>query len=103
MGDLFREVDEELRSDRFQEFWNRYGKILIGVAVAIVLATGGYRYYEYYTAKQAAEAGDRYRSWPRGCQPECWAGGGRPPDHGRQARVQDAGRPGQQQKKHQQG
>ncbi len=57
---FIREVDEELRSDRFQEFWNRYGKILIGVAVAIVLATGGYRYYEYYTAKQAAEAGDAF-------------------------------------------
>ena len=43
---FIREVDEELRSDRVQEFWNKYGKLVIGVAVAIVVVTGGYRFYE---------------------------------------------------------
>ena len=57
---FIREVDEELRTERFQEFWKKYGKITIGVAVAIVVVTAGYRYYEYYTAKQAADAGDAF-------------------------------------------
>ncbi|NKB51951.1 MAG: tetratricopeptide repeat protein [Rhizobiaceae bacterium] len=57
---FIREVDEELRTERFQDFWTKYGKLAIGVAVAIVLATAGYRFYEYYTAKQAAEAGDAF-------------------------------------------
>ena len=57
---FIREVDEELRTERFQEFWKKYGKIAIGVAVVIVLATAGYRYYEYYTAKQAADGGDAF-------------------------------------------
>ena len=57
---FIREVDEELRSDRVQEFWNKYGKLVIGVAVAIVVVTGGYRFYEYYTGQQAAEAGDAF-------------------------------------------
>ncbi|MEP0942729.1 MAG: tetratricopeptide repeat protein [Rhizobiaceae bacterium] len=57
---FIREVDEELRSDRFQEFWSKYGKLVIGGAVAIVLATSGYRFYEYYTGQQAASAGDSF-------------------------------------------
>ena len=57
---FIREVDEELRTERFQEFWQKYGKIAIGVAVAVVIVTAGYRFYEYYTAKQAAEAGDAF-------------------------------------------
>lgn len=57
---FIREVDEELRTERFQDFWNKYGKLAIGVAVAVVVATAGYRYYEYSTAKQAADAGDAF-------------------------------------------
>ena len=57
---FIREVDEELRSDRVQDFWNKYGKIVIGAAAAIILVTGGYRYYEYYTGQQAAAAGDAF-------------------------------------------
>lgn len=57
---FFREVDEELRSEKVQDFWKSYGKILIAAAVAFVLGVGGWRFYEYYTAKQAAEAGDAF-------------------------------------------
>ena len=57
---FIREVDEELRSERVQNFWTKYGKLIIGGAVAIVLVTGGYRFYEYYTQQQAAKAGDAF-------------------------------------------
>jgi hypothetical protein len=57
---FIREVDEELRSDRVQDFWNKYGKLLIGAAVAIIVVTGGYRFYEYYTGQKAAAAGDAF-------------------------------------------
>ena len=57
---FIREVDEELRTERFQDFWTKYGKLAIGIAVAIVLATAGYRFYDYYTSKQAADAGDAF-------------------------------------------
>lgn len=59
---FIREVDEELRSARLQDFWKKYGNIVIALAVAIVLATGGYRFYEYYTNQKAAEAGDAFMS-----------------------------------------
>lgn len=57
---FFREVDEELRSDKVQDFWKSYGKILIAAAVAFVVAIAGWRYYEFSTDKQSAEAGDAF-------------------------------------------
>ena len=57
---FIREVDEELRSDRVQEFWTKYGKLLIAGAVGIVLVTGGTKFYQYYTQQQAASAGDSF-------------------------------------------
>lgn len=37
--ELFREVDEEVRQDRYQEMWKRYGTYLVAVVVVIVGAT----------------------------------------------------------------
>lgn len=57
---FFREVNEELRSDRAKELWRRYGGLLIGAAVLIVLATAGWRGYEYWSATQASKSGDQF-------------------------------------------
>ena len=57
---FIREVNEELRSDQFRIAWGRYGRIAIGVAVVIVLATAGYRGYEYWQHHNASESGDRF-------------------------------------------
>ncbi len=57
---FIREVDDELRSERMRDFWSRYGKIVIGVAVSIVLLTAGYRGYKFYMKSQAENAGDAF-------------------------------------------
>ncbi len=57
---FIREVDEELRTERVQNFWAQYGKWIIAVAVAVVVLTGSYRFYQYYSASQAASAGDAF-------------------------------------------
>ncbi len=57
---FIREVDEELRSERMRDFWSRYGKIVIGVAVAIVVITASYRGYKFYMKYQAESAGDAF-------------------------------------------
>ncbi|MFZ1814712.1 MAG: tetratricopeptide repeat protein [Rhizobiaceae bacterium] len=59
---FIREVDEELRQDQFKSLWNRFGNIIIAVAVLIVVATGSYRFWENYTSKQAAASGDAFLS-----------------------------------------
>ncbi|WP_395515847.1 tetratricopeptide repeat protein [Pseudorhizobium flavum] len=57
---FIREVNEELRSDQFKNAWSRYGKIAIGVAVVIVVATAGHRGYEYWQEHNASQSGDRF-------------------------------------------
>jgi len=57
---FIREVEQELRSDRLKGFWDRFGPIIIGIAILIVVATAGYRGYEYYTDRQASASGDRF-------------------------------------------
>jgi len=58
--DIFDEVDEELRADRAQALLKRYGGVLIGLAVAVVVATGGWQGWRWWQAKQAREAADAY-------------------------------------------
>lgn len=57
-----REVDDEIRSDQFKSLWDRYGILLIGAAVAIVLATAGWRGYEYWRDSKANASGDAFLS-----------------------------------------
>ncbi len=58
MSDIFREVDEDLRRDRYGKLWKRFAPYIIGVAVLIVAGTGGYRYWEYSQGQKSAQAGD---------------------------------------------
>jgi len=60
MSDIFREVDEDLRREQYKAIWKKYGNYIVAVAVLIVVATGGYRGWQYWQARQAAESGDRY-------------------------------------------
>nr|WP_272212176.1 tetratricopeptide repeat protein [Marinicella sp. W31]MDC2878087.1 tetratricopeptide repeat protein [Marinicella sp. W31] len=55
---FIREVNEELRSDRMKDAWRRFGRYLIALAVLLVVGTAGWRGYEYWQARQAAESGD---------------------------------------------
>ncbi len=60
MVDLFNEVSEDLRRDRLNRFWARFGVYIIALAVLVVLATAGWRGWEYWRGQQAAAAADRY-------------------------------------------
>src|SRR5688572_13878977 len=42
MSDIFREVDEELRRDRLENLWKRYGTLVIVAVLALVLGTAGF-------------------------------------------------------------
>src|ERR1051325_3761653 len=62
VSDIFHEVDEEVRREQLKKLWERYGNLLIAGCVAIVLATAGWRTYEFYQAKHAAEASARFEA-----------------------------------------
>lgn len=62
MSDIFQEIDEELRRERAREIWARHGTLIVVAACAIVLGVGGWRGYEWWQSKQAAENGARFEA-----------------------------------------
>ena len=60
MTDIFREVDEDIRREQVKKLWDRFAPYIIGLAVLIVVATAGYRGWEYWRNHQAQATGDRY-------------------------------------------
>ncbi|MEP3196927.1 MAG: tetratricopeptide repeat protein [Lentilitoribacter sp.] len=55
---FIREVNEELRSDAANALWKKYGKLIIGGAVAIVVGVAGNVGYKNWVEGQAAASGD---------------------------------------------
>jgi hypothetical protein len=62
MSDIFREVDEEVRRDQAAHIWSRYQNLFIGLAVLVVAATAGWRFYDHYRTRQAEDAGAKYQA-----------------------------------------
>jgi len=60
MSDIFREVDEDIRHEKYRRLWDRFGPWIIGVAVLIVVGTGGYRGWLYWQETQSQSAGDTF-------------------------------------------
>jgi hypothetical protein len=60
VSDIFREVDEEVRRERLKQLWDRYNYLIIALAILIVLVVGGWRAYQWWEAKRAAEAGTAF-------------------------------------------
>jgi hypothetical protein len=58
VADIFQEVDEEVRREQLKKLWDRYGIFAIAAAVLLVLAVAGWRGYEWWVSKQAAQFGD---------------------------------------------
>ena len=60
MTDLFEEVEEQLRSDRYRRFARKVMPWLFGAAAAALLATLGYWGYSSYRDSQTSKASDKY-------------------------------------------
>jgi hypothetical protein len=62
VSDIFHEVDEEMRREQLKKLWERYGSLAIAACVLLVVAVGGWRAYEWWEAKKAAEAGTAFQA-----------------------------------------
>jgi len=60
VSDIFQEVDEALREDRAKDWWRRWGTVVIGAAVALVVAVAAYNGWNWYQSNQRAQAGDAF-------------------------------------------
>ncbi|HEY1745299.1 MAG TPA: tetratricopeptide repeat protein [Xanthobacteraceae bacterium] len=57
MADIFQEVDEEVRREQLKKLWQRYGNYIVAACIVVVAAVGGWRGYEWWQTKKAAESG----------------------------------------------
>jgi len=57
---LIREVDDDLRQENMQKLWKKYGGLMVGGAVAIVLAVAGVQGWQVYQRNQAQESSQRF-------------------------------------------
>jgi hypothetical protein len=60
VADIFKEVEEDLRRDAAAAAWKKYGPLVIGLAVAAVLAVGGFQAWRAYDLDQRGKRSDKF-------------------------------------------
>jgi hypothetical protein len=60
VADIFQEVEEDVRQERYEHLWKKYGPYLLGVVALIVAITAGIIGWREYQASENAAAGDRF-------------------------------------------
>lgn len=56
-GDIFREVEADMRRELLARYWEKYGVYVIAVALLIVLGVGGYQAWTWRQSSLAAADG----------------------------------------------
>ncbi|HTT98879.1 MAG TPA: tetratricopeptide repeat protein [Rhizomicrobium sp.] len=56
MSDIFHEVEEDVRRERFEKLWKQYGDYAIALAAVIVIAIAGYKFWQRYETQQRLNA-----------------------------------------------
>jgi hypothetical protein len=59
-NEFFREVEEEYRRDQIAEIWKRYSGVIVAIALIVVAAVGGWRYWQHQERTRAEAASARY-------------------------------------------
>jgi hypothetical protein len=62
VSDIFQEVDEEVRREQLQKLWERYQNFVYAGIFLILVGVGGWRAYEWYETKRAAETGAAFEA-----------------------------------------
>lgn len=60
MTDIFHEVQEDVRRERWMHLWKRYGDYLMGGAALIVIGVAGWQLWARYEAGQNTEISNAY-------------------------------------------
>jgi hypothetical protein len=68
--DIFDEVSEDLRAERMRKLLARYGGLLAGLALAIVLGVAGLQGWRWWQDRQAAQAATAYLAAAQGAAAE---------------------------------
>ncbi len=60
MSDIFREVDEDLRQERYAKLWSRFGRYVIGAVVLIVVVAAVVIAWQNVVEGQRQAEGERF-------------------------------------------
>jgi len=64
MADLIDEIKEDMLHEKYANIWKKYGDYVIGIAIAIVFATGASVFWKSYQNNKHEELGSRlYKSY----------------------------------------
>src|SRR5262245_46899285 len=61
MSDIFQEVEEDVRRERYEQLWKKYGNYVIAAAAVLVLAVGGYQAWVAYDNSQRQQVSEKYQ------------------------------------------
>jgi hypothetical protein len=60
--DIFQEVEEEVRRERYQQLWKKYGNVAIALAALIVIAAAGYQLWQAWDRTQREAASNQFHA-----------------------------------------
>lgn len=58
MSDIFHEVEEEVRRERFEQIWKQYGDYIIAGFALVIIALAGWQLWQRYEANQRLKASE---------------------------------------------
>jgi hypothetical protein len=62
LSDIFQEVEEDVRRERYEQLWKKYGNYIMAAAAVLVLAVGAYQAWRAYDLRQRQAVSDRYQA-----------------------------------------
>jgi hypothetical protein len=68
VSDIFQEVEEDVRRERYEQIWKKYGNYIMAAAAVLVLAVAGYQAWQRYDLSQRQKISDRYRAASQSAQ-----------------------------------
>ena len=57
---LLKEIDEELRQEKYLELWHKYGTFIIAGVVTLIATVGGYQAWHSYMEEARQTAGEQF-------------------------------------------
>jgi hypothetical protein len=60
VADIFHEVEEELRKDKYNELLRKWGPLALAAALAVILGAAGWQFWGYWQTSQSHAMSDTY-------------------------------------------
>jgi hypothetical protein len=70
VSDIFREVEEDVRRERFEKLWKNYGNYAIGALVLLFAGIAGWQVWERHDAQERAKVSDQFIAAQRITNPQ---------------------------------